>query len=57
MNKYGNSLLFSSLFSCLISNNTVDSQATWKILQILIVRSRLICDLDLHCFLKRIYES
>ena len=39
--------LFSSQFSCMISINTMYSEAAWKTVQKL-------ADLDIHCFLKRI---
>ena len=52
------SFLFSKQFSCVISINILDSEAACKTVQILV---RWLCqkpaDLDLHCFLKRIYRE
>ena len=51
------SFLFSSQFSCVISITTMDSEAAWKTVQILIRWLRKTpADLDLNCFLKKIYQ-
>ena len=52
------SLLFSDKFSCVISINSIVSKAAWKTVQILIRwLPQKPSDLELHCFLKRIYSS
>ena len=50
--------LFSGKLSCVIEINRVDSDATRETVQILIRRLHWKPpDLDLHCFLKRIYPG
>ena len=50
------SLLFFSQFSGVITINTVDFKAVWKTVQLLNKPAdQKPADLDLHCFLNRIY--